>query len=41
MITTSSFISNSRGTLAGILHPNRMQKYSHRPKAGRVHQGTW
>jgi hypothetical protein len=41
MTTTTSFISNSHGTVAGIVRPNRMQKREQWLKAGRMYQGTW
>jgi len=42
MITTISFITNSRATAAALLRPKRMQ---HQPQqrlnAGCMRQGTW
>jgi hypothetical protein len=42
MITTISFILNSRATVAGLLRPKRMQVHpQQRLDMGRMHQGTW
>jgi hypothetical protein len=41
MTTTTSFISNSRGTVAGIARPNRTQKRQQWLKAGHMYQGIW
>jgi hypothetical protein len=42
MITTISFITNSRATVAALLRPKLMQDQpKQRLNAGRMYQGIW